>query len=208
MDKYLSEFKSFLNQLNEDEYNEVMNFYTEYLQDGGFDTYDKAVSELGSPKQLARKVLADYSIRLMGSSSSERSSVKRDGNEVRTIWLIILGILSTPLTIPLAIAVLAVLFGFVVTVFALVVSLVAIVLAVFITGVVVLGLGIGVIAQSMSTGLLYIGGGLLTLGAFIMLVPALIWVVRGLINVTARFSRWLYSKLSRKNRAEERRDQK
>ena len=76
MDKYIAEFKSYLNQLSDSEYHEVVSFYTEYLQDGGFDTYEASVAELGSPKQLARKVLADYSIRLLESPEKEGQTLR------------------------------------------------------------------------------------------------------------------------------------
>lgn len=212
MDKYIAEFKSYLNQLSDSEYHEVVSFYTEYLQDGGFDTYEASVAELGSPKQLARKVLADYSIRLLESPEKEGQTLHgraaRSRTQVRTIWLILLAILSTPVTIPLAIAVLATLFGVFVAAAAVIFVIVVTIIALACAGIVVLGVGIGIIGQSFSTGLVYIGGGLFVIGAFIVLIPVFNWLIRGLIHITLAISRWLYGKLSSKNRAEKEREHK
>ncbi|WP_173021213.1 DUF1700 domain-containing protein [Secundilactobacillus folii] len=208
MDKYISEFKAYLGQLSAEEREEVVNFYSEYLQDGGFETYDSAVNELGSPKHLARKVLADYSIRLLDSPIRNSSSSHHKPGSVRTIWLIILGILSTPVTIPLAIGAVALLFGVLIGVFSLILAIVATVIGVLIGGLVALFAGIGVIGQSLSTGLVYFGGGLAVVGIFIAMIPFFNWLIRGLVHVVLSFSRWLYGKLSRRNRAEERRDRK
>lgn len=212
MDKYIAEFKAYLNQLSEDELDEVVNFYAEYLADGGFETYEAAVAELGSPRQLARKVLADYSIRLLDSPEEESQTmggrVAHSRRQVRTIWLILLAILSTPLTIPIAIAVLATLFGVMVGAAAIIFAIIVTIIALVVAGIVVLGVGIGIIGQSFTTGLVYIGGGLVVIGFFIALIPAFNWLIRGAIHVTLSFSRWLYGKLTSRNRAEKERDQK
>ena len=211
MDKYIAEFKSYLNQLSDAELDEVVSFYSEYLADGGFETYEASVAELGSPKQLARKVLADYSIRLLDTPEKEgekRSQGTRSKMQVRSIWLIVLAILSTPVTIPLAIGVLATLFGLLVGAAAIIFAMIVTIIALAVAGLVVLGAGIGIIGHSFSTGLIYIGGGLAVIGLFIMLIPAFKWLINGAIHVTLKISRWLYGKLTSKNRAEKERDQK
>lgn len=212
MDRYMSELKSYLNQLSDSELDEVTSFYSEYLQDGGFDSYAASVAELGSPRQLARKVLADYSIRLLDSPKSEGKSmgsrVNQSQTQVRTIWLIVLAILSTPLTIPLGIAVIATLFAMFAGGAAIIFALVITVAAVFIAGIAMFGVGLAIVFKAFSTGILYLGAGLLVIGAFIMLIPVFNWLIRGIIHITLTFSQWLYGKLSRKNRAEERRDKK
>lgn len=212
MDKYIAEFKAYLNQLSEDELDEVVNFYSEYLADGGFETYEAAVAELGSPRQLARKVLADYSIRLLDSPEEEGqtmgSRAAHSRRQVRTIWLILLAILSTPVTIPIAIAVLATLLGVLIGAAAIIIAIVVTIVALAVAGVIGLGVGIGIIGQSLPTGLVYIGGGLVVLGLFIVLIPAFNWLIRGAIHVTLSFSRWLYGKLASRNRAEKERDRK
>lgn len=212
MDKYIEEFKSYLNQLSDDELDEVVSFYSEYLADGEIDSYEASVEALGSPRQLARKVLADYSIRLLDAPEKEgktmRSRAAQSKTQVRTIWLIVLAILSTPLTIPLAIGVLATLFGLLVGAAAIIFGLVVTIISLAFAGLFVFGVGIGIFAQSMSTGLVYIGSGLCMIGLFIVLIPAFKWLISGAIHVTLSISRWLYGKLKSKDQAEKERDHK
>ncbi|GAX04412.1 hypothetical protein IWT140_02050 [Secundilactobacillus pentosiphilus] len=212
MDKYIEEFKGYLNQLSDAELEEVVSFYSEYLADGGFESYEDSVEELGSPRQLARKVLADYSIRLLDAPEKEgqtmRSRAAQSKTQVKTIWLIVLAILSTPLTIPLAIGVLATLFGLLVGAAAIVFALVVTILSLAVAGIFVFGVGVGIMAQSMSTGLVYVGAGLCVIGLFVALIPAFKWLISGAIHVTLSASRWLYGKLKSKNQAEKERGHK
>ncbi|WP_253954803.1 MULTISPECIES: HAAS signaling domain-containing protein [Lactiplantibacillus] len=47
MNDYLSKFEALLVQLTDDERDEVVEFYREYLLDAGIDNYDDCVAELG-----------------------------------------------------------------------------------------------------------------------------------------------------------------
>ncbi|MEE6710785.1 DUF1700 domain-containing protein [Pediococcus acidilactici] len=96
MNEYIDELKSHLTKLTTEEQSDVINFYTEYLEDAGIKTYAAAVDKLGTPVQLARKVLADYSIKAsqtMNDTDTQTHS-KQPQRDVRTIWLIILALLS------------------------------------------------------------------------------------------------------------------
>ena len=64
-------------------------------------------------------MLADYSIRFNENLNANTSKRQKSQATVRTIWLIVLALLSTPITIPALIAILAV-FALAVTVFAFV----------------------------------------------------------------------------------------
>ncbi|KRK47381.1 DUF1700 domain-containing protein [Secundilactobacillus kimchicus] len=206
MNNYIKEFSGYLGQLGATERDEVVSFYQEYLEDGGFETYDQAVGELGSPKQLARKVLADYSIRLLDGTASQAADPKPQ-SEVRTIWIIILAILSTPITIPIAVVVLGIMFAVLVSAVAIIFAAVVIVFSILLVAVVAIFFGISLIGTNGWVAMTYLGGGLAAIGAFLILIPALIWLIRGLIRGALSISKWLYAKLSRKNKAEERRDQ-
>lgn len=196
MTNYLTELQDSLSQLSETDRNEAMDFYSEYLQDGKFDTYAQAVSKLGTPKQLARKVLADYSIRTIDEPTHKEDRQQESRHQVRTIWLITLGILSTPVSVPLAIAGLAILFAGLLALTAIILAIIVTLVVVFISGVLVFGIGVGVLSMSTSTGMLYIGCGLAVIGGFIMIVPAVLWLVNKLIHATMKFSGWLYGKFS------------
>jgi uncharacterized membrane protein len=129
---------------------------------------------------------------------------QRSKNDVKTIWLILLALLSTPVTIPLAIVAAALFIAGIAVTGALIISIAAVFFAAILTGVVSFAVGIGIIINSFWTGLFYLGIGLFVIGFLIILTPMFKAVVNGLIRGVTLFSKWIYNKLVPKNRAERR----
>ncbi|WP_283679775.1 DUF1700 domain-containing protein [Lentilactobacillus sp. Marseille-Q4993] len=210
MNEYLETLKGHLSQLSGAELDEVLDFYSEYLQDGGFTTYEQAVDELGTPKQVARKILADYSIKEgdQKAQTATGSRVDKPKNDVKTIWLIVLAILSTPITIPMAIVLFA--FGGVAVAVsgAMVVGIVGVIFGFLFAAVMMLFAGVAVIASSTWTGVYYLGLGLLILGIFVIAIPVAKWFIELIFHWMSVFFKWVYSKTVTKNKAEKRADHK
>lgn len=202
MNDYIEEFQALLGQLSPEERDEAVDFYREYLQDGGYASYDDCIRELGTPHQLARKVLADYSIRTLDAPVSQQSRQQQPKNDVKTIWLIILALLSTPVTIPLALALAGVIFAGIAVSGSLIIAVLAIFFAVVVVGITGFVVGLGTLFSSFWTGIFYLGMGLMVIGIMIMLVPVFKAVVNGLIRGITLFSKWIYNKIVPKNRAE------
>lgn len=171
MNDYIEEFRALLGQLSPEERDEAVDFYTEYLQDGGYDSYDDCIRELGTPHQLARKVLADYSIRTLETPTSAKSRKQQPKNDVKTIWLIILALLSTPVTIPLALGLAGLIFAAIVVSGSLIVAVLAIFFAIIVVGITGFVVGLGTLFSSFWTGIFYVGMGLMVIGVLIMLTP-------------------------------------
>lgn len=202
MNDYLSKFNALLVQLTDDERDEVVEFYREYLLDAAIPNYDDCVAELGTPKQLARKVLADYSIRFNENLNANTSKRQKSQATVRTIWLIVLALLSTPITIPALIAILAVFFALAVTVFAFVIAAGAILIGVTILAFAMLTAGIGIFGQSLWVALFYLGSGLAIIGAELLVLPLFIWLISVILQGIAKIVQNLYHRFVKKNRAE------
>ncbi|MCB5722720.1 DUF1700 domain-containing protein [Pediococcus acidilactici] len=170
MHEYIDELKSHLTELTAEEQLDVINFYTEYLADAGIETYAAAVDKLGTPVQLARKVLADYSIKASQTmdDTGTRTHSKQPQRDVRTIWLIILAILSfaTPvgLIIPaILITICVVPFSII---FSIVVTIAAFFLGLLLMGVILIGAGGYIIFTSFWAGVLVLGIGFTAFGFF------------------------------------------
>lgn len=206
--QYLDELKNRLvGHLTAEEIDDVVEFYAEYLQDAGLVTKSEVESRLGTPKQLTHKVLADYSINADESNSEFSSNdqavkekiQKQDGrSNVMLIWLVILGIASTPLTIPLALAVLAVLFAGVLTVGALLFAAVVMVGTVFVLSVIAIYIGIMMVLTNANVALFYLGAGVTGLGALFIGIPIAISVLRWAVAMMAIAISWLYRKITKK----------
>lgn len=94
MENYLAELEQLLHQLHHSDKEEAMNFYREYVMDADLVTYEQCISELGTPKQLSRKILADYSIKADEKSTDDTTS-KNPRSNIKLIWWIGLALLAT-----------------------------------------------------------------------------------------------------------------
>ncbi|MCH9265965.1 DUF1700 domain-containing protein [Pediococcus acidilactici] len=203
MHEYIDELKSHLTELTAEEQLDVINFYTEYLADAGIETYAAAVDKLGTPVQLARKVLADYSIKAsqtMDDTGAQTQS-KQPQRDVRTIWLIILAILSfaTPvgLIIPaILITIFVVPFSII---FSIVVTIAAFFLGLLLMGVILIGAGGYIIFTSFWAGVLVLGIGFTALGLFLLLLPIFHWLTVNGIHLVSQLFQKLYNFLNEKN---------
>lgn len=202
MDNYLDKFTALLAQLTDDERDEVVGFYREYLLDAGIASYDDCVAELGTPRQLARKVLADYSIRLNENLTAETSKKKRSQTSVRTIWLIVLALLSTPITIPALLVVLATLFAIAVVVISIFFTVIALIIGCTLLALALITASIGVFSQSIWVACFYLGSGLILLGGELLITPLIIWLLNLIIQGTTVLTQRLYHRFVKQNRAE------
>lgn len=181
MDRYLEELKGYLKALPESDRDDAIEYYQEYLMDAGVKTYDDAVQKLGSARRTANKVQAD---RAVESTDDESRLPKRskNRNSAMVVWLVILALLSSPITIPLAI-----LLGSIVLV--IVIMLLTIVAIPMIIGLVSIYIGFRVLFIEWAVGSFYIGMGLASLGVMLFIVPAVTLGLSALKKLAVRVYR-------------------
>jgi Predicted membrane protein len=136
MTEYIQALQKLLLQLTAAEQQDVVEYYREYLQEADITTYEAAVAELGTPQTVARKVLADYSIKMTEQPAGRQSTPAGTKANVKMIWLVILALLSTPVTIPLILVVGALVVAAGSVAFAGVVTVLALLVAGFAGGIV------------------------------------------------------------------------
>ena len=202
MKHYLDKFAAYLIQLADGERDEVIEFYREYLLDAGIQDYDDCVAELGTPKQLARKILADYSIRFNENLAADQGKRQKSRAGVRAIWWVVLALLSTPITIPALIVILAVLFAMAAVVFAIGVALVATIAAVTMLAFSAITAGVGVFTQEIWVSIFYIGSGLAIIGVELLILPLVVWFIGVMIQGVSTVVQRLYHRFVKRNRAE------
>ncbi len=200
--EYLAELKGLLGSLTSQEQDDVMEFYSEYLQDAGVVTRSEVESRLGTPKQLARKVLADYSIKDSQKQTKESKRTIKDQNatnksNVTMIWLVILAIASSPVTIPLALGVLLVLAGAILAVLGVLFAAIMGVLGVGAIALFAIYVGIMMIPGHLAVALFYLGAGVTAIGVLLIGVPLALSILSWLIKMTALAISWLYHKITK-----------
>jgi uncharacterized membrane protein len=185
---YLQDLETNLKALPKDEREEAMVYYSEYLADGGLSD-GAAVAEFGTPKNLARRLVADYYM-------DEEREVPEENQKspFGLAKIIILAICASPILIPVMITVVALLFAVLVTFGALVFSLLVTLLALGVAAIVSVIGGIVVLSQSFLGGLFYIMIGLAVVGALMLLRPMVFALIKWLKRCLVAIIKWIGKK--------------
>ncbi|WP_057738026.1 HAAS signaling domain-containing protein [Liquorilactobacillus uvarum] len=193
-EKYLSELESYLSPLTSEEADDAIDFYSEYMEDAGLQTKEKIERKLGTAKQLSRKILADHSIKVdEDNRQNNRKSSPRFNSKM--IWIIILAILSAPMTLGIGgiLLLLIVCAIFTISIVAVVglATLIVIVATSIYTGVLLL-------FTHWTVGVFYLGCGIVALGGLMIALPLLYWICSVIIQMVANFARYLYRRFSKR----------
>lgn len=129
--EYLAQLEKYLKKLPAKDYQEAMDYFTEYFDEVGPEGEAAAIAELGNPKEAAHEIIINLLDKKIEEGSQEASSVK---NSKQIVQVAILSILAAPLAIPLLILALTLIFTFF-----LLVSVLAFVMAVFTFAMLLLG---------------------------------------------------------------------
>jgi uncharacterized membrane protein len=189
MTDYLNQLEKLLSPLSESEREDVLTFYREYCIDADL-TDDASIRQhLGTPKKLARQILADYSIQ------TEPDEAPTPQRNFHRIWLILLGLAASPIAIPIAIClVLTILAGLAAV--GLIAFAAVLVLAAFIVlGGFLLVVGITLFFKAFAVGVFYLGAGLAVLCGSYLLSLVAYAVIRGLLQIGVAFSQTVYRKV-------------
>lgn len=187
--EYLAKLDRYLHRLPEKDYQEAMDYFTEYFDEAGPENEAQVMTELGTPKEAAQDLLEQLWDK---EEDREPSRSKFRGLRLALLTLIVapLSLLAILVAVPLVIAFLATILAFVVSALASLLGGVA-VLAVFIWESMTLP---GLTPAAMAMG---IGAGFLIMG--LMLLLYLIFI--GLSKVVTRFLITIIRRLTRRKGA-------
>lgn len=129
--EYLAQLDNYLKKLSAKDYQEAMDYFTEYFDEVGPEGEAAAIAELGNPKEAAHEIIINLLDKKIEEDSQEADSVK---NSKQIVQIAILSILAAPLAIPLLILALTLIFTFF-----LLISVLAFVMAVFTFAMLLLG---------------------------------------------------------------------
>ena len=157
-------------RLSAQELQEALTFYSEYFDDAGPEHEQEVIAELGTPTQVAAQIVSE---RAMAAADEQPQSVKKG---LSAVWVVILSLFAAPVALPVAFALVAVMFGLLVAIIAVVVSFWIALIAIAVSGIFMVGVGFAVILKSFAAGVFYLGGGFALIGITLLFVPALLWM--------------------------------
>ena len=176
---YINELKLHLRKLPDDDREDAISYYFEYLAEAGPDGAAEAMEKLGTPAELAAGIRADQA--LMDFDEAEGPRGAAVGKGVRAVWLA--GLAAVPRT-ALAIFVTAIML---IVFFVVMIVLFATSVGLLGGGGVAIGSGIWLGYYDWATSLFYIGFGLVTGACGFLLFQFSVWsskvLLRGLATV-------------------------
>ena len=177
IDNYILQLKDNLTNLSDSDIQDVVQFYQEFLLDGNFHSEADMITELGTPKQLARKIMADYSVSI--PEKEEELHEASSKSNLKTIWVILLGVLAAPVGIPLAIAAVVVMVAALLALTAIFIALAIVITSLFVSGIFIFVRSFGLLFGGYwASGFFYIGGGLVLTCISLMLFPIIMKFIR------------------------------
>lgn len=196
MDKagYLKSLRSKLHRLPVHEIDAALVYYEEYFDEAGEENEQQVIQQLGPPSQVAAQILADLAIKDLDATPT---STKKN---VSAIWLIILAILSAPLSLPLLAVAVSLIISAGAVVFSFVIAILATVGGILFGGLVTLISGFFILTEHWPTALLFIGLGLIITGIGVLISPAIIRFIKKIGLACVEGLARLFQKVTRKRK--------
>ena len=165
-----------LRRLPKEDYDRAIEYFEEYFAEAGPENEQQAIADLGSPDEAAKALIVD----LAAQNIKEKPKSMKGG--LSALWIAVLAVCSAPVTLPIAICLLAViavvLFCVGIALFCVVISAVAVAAS----GILTLFGGIVLLFRSLGDGLCNIGLGLFSTGLGILFVYGAILLFKWLIR--------------------------
>ena len=175
-EEFMRELEYLLQDIPDEEKADALAYYQDYLEEAGPENEQQAIADLGSPDEAAKALIVD----LAAQNIKEKPKTMKGG--LSALWIAVLAVCSAPVTLPIAICLLAViavvLFCVGIALFCVVISAVAVAAS----GILTLFGGIVLLFRSLGDGLCNIGLGLFSTGLGILFVYGAILLFKWLIR--------------------------
>ena len=181
-EEYLNQLHKYLRKLPRQDYEDAMEYFTEYFQETNEEGAAELMKELGTPKEAARELMAN----LLDKKIEEHQNYETDGytraekkgSGKHVIWIALLVLFAAPVGAPLLVALAAVVLSLVVCMLAILLCVVLLAACLVIIGGKIIARGILAVPISMSGFAMLTGSGLLSMGAGILGVLLCIYLCK------------------------------
>lgn len=181
-EEYLNQLHKYLRKLPRQDYEDAMEYFTEYFQETDEEGAAELMKELGTPKEAARELMAN----LLDKKIEEHQNYETDGytraekkgSGKHVIWIALLVLFAAPVGAPLLVALAAVVLSLVVCMLAILLCVVLFAACLVIIGGKIIARGILAVPISMSGFAMLTGSGLLAMGAGILGVLLCIYLCK------------------------------
>lgn len=188
--EYLAQLERYLRKLPKEDYDEVMDYFTELFEDAGAEGEAELMDNLGSPKEAAHEVMAD----LLDKKLSDDS---QSNNRRQLILLVLLGLLAAPVGLPIVIFVVMFLLAILAGIVVAIAGLAAVTLGVLAIGATIIWDSLPLFGTSLPAFLLTFGGGLLAVGLAFLVFIGIFYVIRWGFKLLIHLGTFFINKMKR-----------
>lgn len=165
-------------RLPEEEYNDVMQYYTEYFTEAGVEKEEEVMKELGGPQELAERIIGESQDKTV-SSSTDKPVVKKG---IPLGWFIAIAVIGSPIWFSLACAVLMVVIAAVCVILCIGIVAVA---GIFSAAFLIVG-GFAALFADGAEGLFAMGAGFIMAGIGIAALMLFMLIIQGILRLVKK----------------------
>ncbi len=192
--EYMEQLKKYLKRLPKEDYDNAIEYFSEYFDEAGPENEQQVMEELGSPKEAAGELLLNLLQESTEGKDKEDTPAKRKKSSPwKIILLAFLVLCASPVSLALLVAALGVLIAVVVVIAAVIFSMGVTSIATTAGGIVVVGFGSTLILKSLAATCMMVGGGFFIAGAGILIgiftIYVCKWCTTGIGHLVNRFVR-------------------
>ena len=192
-DEYLRQLSKYLKKLPKADYDDAMEYFTEYFAETDENEAKKLMDELGTPKEAACDIISNIlekKIDEKKQADSEKEQLDSDKKSVfGVLWIALLAIFALPVATPLLISSLIVMFCVLLCVLLAVLCVFLLGVCAAIAGMAVIARAIVTVKLSISSAIMLSGLGLAAIGVGIIIVLLGVLCVRLFAELTIKFDR-------------------
>lgn len=186
-DEFLNALLTALKGLPQEEINEAICYYEEYLSDAEEGNLEEALSALDKPAAIAAQIRAEFALKEL---RKQPANAKKG---ISAAWLVLLAILATPIALPLALAAICVFFALFITVAAFLFSFAITAVALVVAGIAVGAVSATILFVNVGTGIMGLGASFICIGVGILFAILTVlfarWGFRGLAFLLNRIGK-------------------
>ena len=171
--EYMEQLKKYLKRLPKEDYDNAIEYFSEYFDEAGAENEQQVMKELGEPKEAAGELLLNL---LQETTTHSPAKPKRSPGKI--ILLAFLVLCASPVSLALLIGALGVLFAVVVVIAAVIFSLGVTCAATVAGGIMLAGFGATLIFKSVAAACMMVGGGFLMAGAGILIGVLTVYICK------------------------------
>lgn len=182
--EFMKQLAELLRDIPANERRDALNYYENYFEDAGAENEGSIIEELESPQKVATTIKKDLfgenygAYVYMNQEQKENESKKEEDKTLRNVLIVIAVVVTCPLWLAAAAALMGIILGLLGVVFGFAVAVIAVVGAFLLAGCILIGVGIvKVFAGFPAVGLIVIGVGMLLLAGFVVGLLLVVWTI-------------------------------